>query len=144
AVAFGTDQWPRALLSMTRHAWNFILPALISIKTHRAEAYVLADNGDARRWIESIGGEQEALLRGYGRAGEDFILYAWRLNDVHVRWRRRRSAANGLLRQEGRSGGDRRSRPAAGGDRAGHHHDDGLSGLGAAAAVQQAAGATVA
>jgi RimJ/RimL family protein N-acetyltransferase len=116
AVAFGTDQWHRALLSMTRHAWKFILPALISIETHRAEAFVLADNTDARRWIESVGGEQEAVLHGYGRAGEDFILYAWRLNDVFRGRGRRRWPAIHALHQERRDAGLRRARAATGGD----------------------------
>ena len=34
---------------------------------------------DGRAFIELIGGEVEALLQGYGRNREDFLLYTWDL-----------------------------------------------------------------
>jgi hypothetical protein len=95
--AFGTDNWTRAVPSVLRWSWRWALPRLAAAGYHRGEAYALATNEDGRRFIEALDGEIEALLQGYGRGGEDFLLYAWRLQDVH---RRRALIISG-------SGGDR-------------------------------------
>lgn len=83
--AFGTDEWPRVVLSMTKHSRRFIIPALMRARFHRAEAAALATHTDSRRWIEALGARQESVLRGYGRRGEDFISYVWTPDDV-LRW----------------------------------------------------------
>jgi len=92
AGAFGTDKWRKTLRPMTAWSLNFLIPVLKNSNYHRGEAYVLAANTDSRRWIEALGGEVEALLKGYGREREDFLLYAWDLtrerSDDHVlQWR---------------------------------------------------------
>lgn len=91
AGAFGTPNWKYTLRAMTRWAHEFIIPALRKANYHRGEAYVLASNTDSRRWIESLGGEVEALLKGFGREREDFLLYVWDLTrerSEHVSRRR--------------------------------------------------------
>ena len=87
--AFGTDAWPHVVLDMTRHSRRFIIPALLRVGFHRAECRALLDHADSRRWIvEGLGGRQEAILRGLGRNGEDFVSYAWHPEDVaHVQRR---------------------------------------------------------
>jgi hypothetical protein len=80
AGAFGTPKWRSAIRPMTRWSLDFVIPALKTSNYHRGEAYVLAANTDSRRWIELLlGGEIEAVLKGYGRSHEDFLLYAWDL-----------------------------------------------------------------
>jgi len=79
AGAFGTPKWRSIIKPMTRWSRDFVIPALKNSGYHRGEAYVLATHTDSRRWIELLGGEVEALLKGYGRGREDFLLYAWDL-----------------------------------------------------------------
>jgi hypothetical protein len=87
--AFGTDKWRKTLRPMTHWSRSFVIPALQLSGYHRGEAYVMAANTDSRRWIEMLGGTVEALLQGYGRNREDFLLYTWDLTknrsegDVH-------------------------------------------------------------
>lgn len=110
AGAFGTPDWKYAARHIIGWGRNWMIPRLIAANFHRAEAYALASNTDSRRFIEALGGEIETPLHHYGREREDFILYLWRLDDVH-RWRRRGqqcSAERGALDQRktcrGRSG----------------------------------------
>jgi hypothetical protein len=50
---------------------------LLQTGFHRVEAVSLAGRDDVARFMELIGAEAEAVLRGYGTAGEDFISYRW-------------------------------------------------------------------
>jgi RimJ/RimL family protein N-acetyltransferase len=92
--AFGTSKWRKTIKHMTRWSLDYVIPVLKLSNFHRGEAYVLAANTDSRKWIELLGGEIEAVLRGYGKGHEDFLLYVWdltqeRIENVH---RRRLSA----------------------------------------------------
>lgn len=77
AWAYGTDRFPEAILTITRHIRRFMLPALYNSGVHRVDALALAAHTDARRWLESLGAEQEFLLDKYGRSGETFVSYVW-------------------------------------------------------------------
>lgn len=81
--AFGTDDWPRVVLDMTKHSRRFIMPALLRVNFHRAECRALASHTDSRKWILSLGATEECVLDRYGRRGEDFIGYVWRPENVH-------------------------------------------------------------
>jgi hypothetical protein len=95
AGAFGTMKWRSTVKQMTQWSRDYVIPTLHHAGFHRGEAYVLAENTDSRKWIEHLGGEIEAVLKGYGRGREDFILYTWDLTrerSDHVFWRRGRKA----------------------------------------------------
>jgi hypothetical protein len=77
AFAFGTDDWGLALLAMTKHVRRFMLPLLLDNGYHRIECRSLATRQDVGRWLEIFDAEAEAVLRGSGARGEDFILYRW-------------------------------------------------------------------
>jgi hypothetical protein len=79
AGAFGTPRWRSIIKPMTRWSLDYVIPILKQAGFHRGEAYVLSENTDSRRWIELLGGEIEAVLKGFGRQREDFLLYAWDL-----------------------------------------------------------------
>jgi hypothetical protein len=87
--AYGTDQWPRVVLSMTKHALRRIVPALLAVGAHRVECRALASHTESRRWIEFLGAREEAILKAYGKRQEDFVLYVWR-PEYHVHRGRRR------------------------------------------------------
>jgi hypothetical protein len=82
AFCFGTDDWGKVLLAMTRHVRRFMLPLLLDNGFHRIETRSLASRQDVGRWLEIFGAEAEAVLRGSGARGEDFILFRW-LSDEH-------------------------------------------------------------
>lgn len=94
AGAFGTRRWRQVIRPMTRWSLDYVIPTIRASNYHRGEAYVLAENTDSRRWIESLGGEVEAVLKGFGGGREDYLLYAWDLtrekerSDVFLRRRR--------------------------------------------------------
>jgi len=77
AFCFGTDDWGSVLLAMTRHVRRFMVPLLLDTGFHRVETRSLATRQDVGRWLEIFGAEAEAVLRGSGARGEDFILYRW-------------------------------------------------------------------
>jgi hypothetical protein len=80
--AWGTDEWPKVVVSLTRHAKRTLIPLLVERGAHRAQCASLAEHAEAHRWLEYLGAKREATLTGYGRNGEDFALFRWRLEDV--------------------------------------------------------------
>lgn len=81
AGAFGTDKFSRVALSIVRWGTRWCIPRLQAAGYHRGYAYAMAANVDGRRFIELLGGVKEAYLHKYGRNREDYILYAWRLDE---------------------------------------------------------------
>lgn len=75
--AFGTDEWPRAAIALTRHVKKVMLPALLKAGAHRADCYALKEHGDARRWLEYLGAVPVNILDNWGRSGETFVCYSW-------------------------------------------------------------------
>lgn len=82
AFAFGTDDWGKVLIAVTRFVRGFMVSYLLDNGYHRIEARSLATRSDVGRWLEIFGAEAEAVLRGSGARGEDFVLYRW-LSDEH-------------------------------------------------------------
>jgi hypothetical protein len=77
AFAFGTDDWGKVLLPMTKHVRGFMMRFLLENGYHRIECRSLASRPDVGRWLALFDAEEEAVLRGSGARGEDFILYRW-------------------------------------------------------------------
>jgi len=84
AFAFGTDNWGRALLTMTRHVKRFMIPLVLDNGYHRIECRAMSGRADVGRWVAQFGARAEAVMRSSGRRGEDFTLYRW-LSDEHRR-----------------------------------------------------------
>lgn len=82
AFAFGTPDWHHAARGIIKHVRHWLIPCLQAANYHRGEAFSLASNVDAHRFIEATGGEREAYLHQYGRDQEDFVLYRWKLNEL--------------------------------------------------------------
>lgn len=79
---FATDRWHEVALPVTRWIRRALIPALIEAGAHRAHCYSLADRPASEDWLRHLGAQDEGLLRGFGRNREDFVLFAWRLEDV--------------------------------------------------------------
>ena len=62
---------------MTKLIVRHIVPMLWEVGAHRLEARSMEGHHDAQRWLEVIGARREGTLKGYGREGQDFHVYAW-------------------------------------------------------------------
>lgn len=62
-------------LSMHRVCKRGLERAIEAYRLHRVQATVAERDVRARRWIEVLGFQNEAILRSYGPRGEDYILY---------------------------------------------------------------------
>ena len=87
AWAFGTRRLRRAVPAITRFVRSRIAGALLDCGANRVEVRSIAGHDIAHRWLETLGAEREALLRGFGKGGEDFVLYAWRRDRFSPRGR---------------------------------------------------------
>lgn len=75
--AYGTDDWDKAVLTVTKHGKRFMLPALYNAGAIRADAMSLASHTDACRWLGLLGGVPEKRLDNYGKNGQTFVNYVW-------------------------------------------------------------------
>lgn len=87
---FGTPHFQRIGGRLSHHIQRVMLPALAIAGAHRAEARSLSTHTKAHEWLEALGARREATLEGYGKNGEDFIVFAWRVSKEDVLLRRRR------------------------------------------------------
>jgi hypothetical protein len=81
---WGTDDWDEVALEVTRAMRKHILPALERNGVRRIEARPMYGNIDAVRWLELVGFEQEAVTPGFGRRGEDFVLFARLTHEARI------------------------------------------------------------
>lgn len=76
--AFCTDDFRLVGFSVTKWIRRSMIPALLVAGAHRAEALSIDGHAEAHRWLEALGARREATLKGFGREGQDFHVYAWR------------------------------------------------------------------
>lgn len=77
AWAYGTDEFEKVGLSLTRYALKVLKPHLLKSSAHRLEAPSHVDHAQAHSWLRALGATNETLLRSYGRDGADYILFSW-------------------------------------------------------------------
>ena len=75
---FATPRWPEVGRAVTRFARPWLDQRLRALGAHRAQAFSLADNQEAHRWMLRLGARCEATLAGWGKRGEDFKVFVWR------------------------------------------------------------------
>lgn len=75
--AFGTQEWPYIVRTVTKHIRMIMIPRLLATGFHRAECRALASREDTRRWLTGFGWRAEAVLSEFGIRREDFTLFAW-------------------------------------------------------------------
>jgi len=74
--SMSTEACLKHVLEMTRVSRAVIRTLLKDSGIHRVQIMCMASRQHARRWYESLGAAHEATLKGYGRNGEDFAVYA--------------------------------------------------------------------
>jgi len=93
---FGTDDWFKVKLAITRHIIRALVPSMLKAGGWRGQCLSHEDHVEAHDWLLWLGFEREAVLRQYGRDGSDFHMFAWRLSrlqDCKTRWWGRHRAA---------------------------------------------------
>lgn len=79
---FATEAWPRGGREMTRFLVRCMIPLLRACGAHRAQCLSAAAHTEAHAWLRWLGARHEATLKGYGRDGSDFLMFAWTLDHV--------------------------------------------------------------
>lgn len=75
--AFGTGDWAKVALTLTRHATTFMMPAMQRSGAIRIDALALEAHTDARAWLAFLGGRPEKVLDNWGKNGQSFVSYVW-------------------------------------------------------------------
>lgn len=92
---YATPHFQRIGGRLSRHLLRVMLPGLAIAGAHRAEARSLSTHTQAHQWLERLGGRREATLTGFGKKGEDFFVYAWRVGSADVLCKRRKRTVAG-------------------------------------------------
>lgn len=73
---FGTPDWPKLAVPLTRFAKRKVLPLLFNdFNAHRLEADSIASHTEAHRWIELCGARKEGVKAKRGRARQNYYTY---------------------------------------------------------------------
>jgi len=83
ASMIATDRWPEVSKRFFRWGLKFFKVTALEIGYRRVECRTIHGNAEAIKMLEALGFKREADVQSYGRGGEDFWQYAWRLSD-HV------------------------------------------------------------
>ncbi len=77
AWAYGTDDWPRVVLTLSKHVRRFMMPALFRAGAIRVDACALSTHDDARKWLAAMGAKPQSTLANWGKNGQTFVYYVW-------------------------------------------------------------------
>lgn len=77
AIAFGTDDWKSVAIEMVRWARKNIAQVIEEMDGHRLQAASHVESVESHKFLTVLGAEPEAVLRGYGKDGSDYIQFAW-------------------------------------------------------------------
>lgn len=87
--SFGTDDWGKGVLAMTRYGVRVLRPHILDRGAHRLQCESRVDHHDAHRWLKACGARIEGTLRKYGRDGTDYYQFSWIRSDADVLWPRK-------------------------------------------------------
>jgi len=77
AWAWGTDDFQRVALSLTRYALTVLKPYVLDHGAHRLQCASRIDHRPAHSWLRAMGARDEGVLRGYGRDGASYVQFSW-------------------------------------------------------------------
>lgn len=73
---FSTVHWPLVAIDVAKYARRVMIPAVWAAGVHRIQAFSMVESGQDSGWFRMFGATQEAVLKGYGKNGEDFMLFS--------------------------------------------------------------------
>ena len=77
AWSWGSKRMRRCVPRITEFFYEVLGPDVAAKGAHRVEARAMAGNALAVRWLNRLGATERCTLPGYGKSGEDFILFDW-------------------------------------------------------------------
>lgn len=77
AWSWGSRRMWRCVPRITTFFYEVLGPDVAAQGAWRVEARALAANDMALRWLRRLGANERCHLPGYGKNGEDFILFDW-------------------------------------------------------------------
>lgn len=72
---FGTPAWPKCLLEISRFYHHDLRDTLTRAGVRRVSVFAPAGDPEGERWKKLLKCELEAVLKGFGKNGEDFSLF---------------------------------------------------------------------
>lgn len=81
---FATPRFSEVAIDVTRFITRNLFPRYRAAGVHRIEAVSIECYAEAHRWIEMLGLQREAVLRGFGKNGETFHQFAWVSENVRA------------------------------------------------------------
>jgi len=72
-----TDEIGKIGLSLTKHVRQRMMPSLLAGNFRRAQCHSMAGHEDAQNWLRALGAKEEGRCFGYGKGGEDFLVFTW-------------------------------------------------------------------
>lgn len=75
---FGTDDWRRLALPITRFTKKNFVPKLWELGARRLQADSHQNHTDAHNWLRRLGAAPESVRKGYGRDGADYLHFVLR------------------------------------------------------------------
>lgn len=73
---YATDDFRKMRFSLVRWLQRVMIPAMVEMGCHRAEARAIEDHHDAHALMEHFGARREGVHEGFGKNGETFVTYA--------------------------------------------------------------------
>ncbi len=74
---FASDDFAPEGAAFTRFVTQRLFPTYRQRGVHRIECQSLDGYGEVHRWLGVLGLEREAVLRAFGRDGQDYVQFAW-------------------------------------------------------------------
>lgn len=93
AWSFGTDDWPKAVMELSRYGRSVLEPFVRARGAHRVQCESHIDHIEAHRWLMAMGATVEGRLRAYGRDGSDYLQFSWGTDYVHRKAARSKARA---------------------------------------------------
>jgi len=86
--AFGTDDFDHVAFTLTKYTRRVLLPALLQRGVRRMQCRSMVGHTKAHDWLRSFGARQddERALKGWGKNGEDFIMFELHREDLLKRY----------------------------------------------------------
>jgi hypothetical protein len=81
AGMFATDRWGDVAFNVTKFVRTIFIPERRAEGMRRMEARSMEGHPLAARWLAHLGFVREGQCRDFGRGGETFDLWAWRVSD---------------------------------------------------------------
>lgn len=83
AWSWGSVRMWRAVPVVTQFVRSVMIPDIIEQGCWRCEARAMVENTGAHRWLKRMGAKQHSEpLIGWGKNGEDFLLFDWTRKDI--------------------------------------------------------------